>query len=59
MKNSTSDLHDLSYKIILSRPVEDTLLLELTGNWQIHGGLPAVNEVVQAIEAPPQVKSNR
>ena len=56
MKNSTTDLSDLSYKLLLSRPAEDTLLLELAGNWQIHGGLPSSDEVQQEMETLPRLR---
>ena len=42
-----------STQLTLSRPTPDTLRIGLTGAWVMSGGLPAVESVRQALEAPP------
>jgi phospholipid/cholesterol/gamma-HCH transport system permease protein len=38
------------------QPTEDTLLVQLTGNWKIQAGIPAATAVQQQLEAHPAVR---
>ena len=39
-----------------SRPAGDTLLLQLSGSWNMHGGVPSVSEVEKQIQSGPEVQ---
>ena len=43
-------------ELSFSRPTDDTLLVRLTGNWKIAGGLPSASEVQKQIESAPRVQ---
>ena len=38
------------------RPGDETLVVRLAGSWKLEEGLPAMTEIQQQLEGPPQVR---
>ncbi|MCZ6676004.1 MAG: ABC transporter permease [Candidatus Poribacteria bacterium] len=54
--NLESEISTHPYEVRLSRPTEDTLLVQLSGNWTLGKGLPSSGEVEQALETGQRVQ---